>query len=365
MAGHWFLGCFLVLFLACEINSQDEGPPVITGSYKAIGEMVETLEDGSNLLTQIAFEETLDTERQMAAFRVWMVGLNVTFVENFVTNQTFQINGTGCSEITVNEWIKTPSPPSLTAYEDINGTVRFSLKQLFALDKKYLNKKKPRESTTFRGIPANKWMYEIRGTDPETKRSTILNIYAFWSDGTWNTSSSSTIVPLGYIVTRMNYTKGDPRFKIHEQFINVFGFEPGITDPKLLEPIQGYTCSGRKETLPFPDTSRLQAVELRSEVIVPTDSEIRYVDTWLDTKNKIIRTDLERIDLETPVFEEKLRKYESEIAIAEMGIVYRERRIRGTYLVTCFKVCVKTGLIHQPMSNRYGSGVLQRRIYQI
>ncbi|GBM18744.1 hypothetical protein AVEN_227192-1, partial [Araneus ventricosus] len=61
----------------------------------------------------------------------------------------------------------------------------------------------------------------------------------------------------------------------------------------------------------------MQAVELRSEVIVPTDSEIRYVDTWLDTKNKIIRTDLERIDLEVPVFEDKTRKYESEIAIAE------------------------------------------------
>ncbi|GBN42587.1 hypothetical protein AVEN_68431-1, partial [Araneus ventricosus] len=61
----------------------------------------------------------------------------------------------------------------------------------------------------------------------------------------------------------------------------------------------------------------MQAVELRSEVIVPTDSEIRYVDTWLDTKNKIIRTDLERIDLEVPVFEDKTRKYESEIAIAD------------------------------------------------
>ncbi|GBN62777.1 hypothetical protein AVEN_85560-2 [Araneus ventricosus] len=237
MAGKWFLGCFLVLFLAWEINCQ-EGPPVISGSYKAIGEMVETLEDGSNLLTQIAFEETYDEERQMAAFRVWMVGMNVTFVENFVTNQTFQLNGTGCSQITVNEWIKTPAPPSLTAYEDINGTVRFSLKQLFALDKRYLKGQK--QSTTFRGIPANKWMYEIRGRDDATNKATILNIYAFWSDGSWDTlSSSNKIVPLGYIVTRMNYTRGDPRFKIHEQFINVYGFLAGVTDPKLLEPIQG------------------------------------------------------------------------------------------------------------------------------
>ncbi|CAL1296175.1 unnamed protein product [Larinioides sclopetarius] len=326
MAEKWFLGCFLVLFLACKINCQ-EGPPVITGSYKAIGEMVETLEDGSNILTQIAFEETYDTDRDMAAFRVWLVGMNVTFVENFVTNQTFQLNETGCAQITVNEWIKTPSPPSLTAYEDINGTVRFSLKQLFALDNRYL--KSPKQSTTFRGIPANKWMYEIRGQDSETSKSAILNIYAFWSDGSWNTSSSSKIVPLGYIVTRMNYTKGDPRFEVHKQFINVFGFEPGITDPKLLEPIQGYVCPDRKPTIPFPDTSRMQAVELRSEVIVPTDSEIRYVDTWVDTKNKIIRTDLERIDLEVPVFEDKTRKYESEIAIADLGIVYRVSYWKG------------------------------------
>ncbi|GBO33693.1 hypothetical protein AVEN_225413-1 [Araneus ventricosus] len=84
-----------------------------------------------------------------------------------------------CSQITVNEWIKTPAPPSLTAYEDINGTVRFSLKQLFALDKRYLKGQK--QSATFRGIPANKWMYEIRGKDDKTNKATILNIYAFWS----------------------------------------------------------------------------------------------------------------------------------------------------------------------------------------
>ncbi|GFT36044.1 uncharacterized protein NPIL_112091 [Nephila pilipes] len=113
------------------------GPPVISGSYKAIGERVETLEDESQLLTQIAFEETYDEDRQQAAFRVWMVGQNVTFVENFKTNQSFQFNGTDCTLEVVEEWIKTKSPPSLLAYEDTNGTVRFSLKQLFALDNKY------------------------------------------------------------------------------------------------------------------------------------------------------------------------------------------------------------------------------------
>ncbi|GFT36043.1 hypothetical protein NPIL_112081, partial [Nephila pilipes] len=24
-------------------------------------------------------------------------------------------------------------------------------------------------------------MYEIRGTDPETKKTTVLNVYAYWS----------------------------------------------------------------------------------------------------------------------------------------------------------------------------------------
>ncbi|GIY94613.1 uncharacterized protein CEXT_73421 [Caerostris extrusa] len=321
MAGQRLLVNFLVLFLLWAVDGQAlEGPPVVAGSYRANGEMVEILEDGSGILTQVAFEETYDVDRQLAAFRVWLIGKNLTFIENFKTNQTFQFNGTDCTLETVEEWIKTKSPPSLLNYEDTNGTVRFSLKQLFAMDSKYL--KEARVPSTFRGVPALKWMYEIKGTDKDTKRSTLLNVYAYWSDGTWSTSSSQKFIPLGYIVTRMNFTKGDPKFKVHEQFINVFSFGVNITDPKLFEPIQGVQCVNRKQTLQFPDVSNIQAISLHSEVILPDNLEIRYVDTWLDTKSKILRVDLERIDEEVPVFEEKARKYQSEIAIQKLGIVY-------------------------------------------
>ncbi|GFW65425.1 uncharacterized protein TNCV_4410331 [Trichonephila clavipes] len=180
MTGQGLFASFLIILLLWKVNCQSlTGPPVIDGSYTARGEMVETLEDESQLLTQIAFEESYDQDRQQAAFRVWMIGQNVTFVENFKTKQTFQYNDTDCTLETVEEWIKTKSPPSLLAYEDINGTVRFSLKQLFALDNKYL--KESNVSSTFRGIPANKWMYEIRGTDKDTLKTTVLNVYAYWS----------------------------------------------------------------------------------------------------------------------------------------------------------------------------------------
>ncbi|GFQ91173.1 uncharacterized protein TNCT_235161, partial [Trichonephila clavata] len=96
-------------------------------------------------------------------------------------------------------------------------------------------------------------------------------------------------------------------------------------------PIQGIICDKRQQTLEFPNVNKMQAIAVHSELVLPENLEVRYVDTWLDTKNKIARVDLERIDDEVPVFEEKSRKYQSEIAIAQMGILYKVTYDKGLF----------------------------------
>ncbi|GFY64797.1 uncharacterized protein TNIN_325641 [Trichonephila inaurata madagascariensis] len=129
----------------------------------------------------------------------------------------------------------------------------------------------------------------------------------------------------------MNFSRGQADVKLHEQFINVYSFAVGRADHKLFEPIQGIICDKRQQTLEFPNVNKMQAIAVHSELVLPENLEVRYVDTWLDTKNKIVRVDLERIDDEVPVFEEKSRKYQSEIAIAQMGILYKVTYDKGLF----------------------------------
>ncbi|KAG8192172.1 hypothetical protein JTE90_027811 [Oedothorax gibbosus] len=320
------LGSLLVLCLVLGVQCQ--GPPRVTGSYKAAGEMVETLEDESALLVQVAFEESFDADTNNAAFRVRILGKNVTFVENFDTNQTFQFNGTDCKLETIEEWIKTKSPPSLLAYEDTNGTVRFSLKQLFALDDKYL--KERNVSDTFRGIAVRKWAYEINGKETNGTRRKLA-IYAYWSDSSWSTTSDKGSSPIGFRVTKLTYRKGKPGVTLHEQYINVFAFVPDTIDHKLFEPIQGVQCENRTQTLPFPDVKNMKALALHSELLFKDNLEIRYVDTWVDTTNRILRMDMERIKDDVPIFERKARKYQSETIIGPMNVAFRVTYDRGLF----------------------------------
>ncbi|XP_071041261.1 uncharacterized protein [Parasteatoda tepidariorum] len=288
--------------------------------------MVETLEDESGILVQIAFEESFDADTKNAAFNIWIMGKNATFIENFETKQTFRYTDNAeCAEMTVTEWIKTKSPPSLLNYEDTNGTVRFSLKQLFSLDDKYLKEKDIPDE--FRGISARKWMYEIVGEEPDGQRR-VLSIYAYWSDKTWNTTSNEEQVPLGFVVSKMIYKRGSATVKLHEQFINVFGFVPNTIDHKLFEPIQGIVCPNRKQTVKFPDVSNWQAVALHSEVIFPDYQQINYVDVWFDPINKLLRQDMERIKDQEAGYEKNL-KYGREMVLGKLGIVYQLRYFKG------------------------------------
>ncbi|XP_035226648.1 uncharacterized protein LOC118198977 [Stegodyphus dumicola] len=325
-----FLSIYLLSLLGWHVLAQ--GPPAVTGSYKASGEIVNKLEDDSGITLQIAFDESYDAESNNAVFLLWVMGKNVSFFENFKTNQTFRYSDAKtCQLQTVDEWIKTKSPPSLMNYEDTNGTVRFSLKQLFSLSDNYLTEKNVPD--TYRGIPARKWMYEIKGREQEGGGRRVLNVYAYWSDGSWNVTSHSSQVPLGYIVSKWTYKNKAKDVKLHESFINVYSFVPDTINHKLFEPVQGVVCPDRKQTLQFPYVFDWQAMAMHSELILPDYQEIRYVDTWYNPSSKLVRVDIERLKEEVPPFQEKERRYQSEMVSGEMGVVFRVGYVKG--LISC------------------------------
>ncbi|XP_054714749.1 uncharacterized protein LOC129224333 [Uloborus diversus] len=329
-------GVVLILFIflfqhTVHCAEKLKGPPKISGSYMAYGEIVEPIADASGILPQVYFEESYNSITKNAAFTIKSMGINLTFVENFQTNQTYRyLNNTVCVLLTVSDWLTTDSAPSLLHYESGDGTVRFSLKQLFSLSDDFL--KISNESASVRGIPARKWVYEMtekKDQDDETTGVVKVEVEAYWSDGTWVTSDTAQIVPLAFVVTKLNTTKGQPHVKAHQQYISVFGFARDTYDHKVFQPFQGVHCENRQSTMEFPSINEWKAMALHSEFILPDYREIKYVDNWFDAQHKLLRMDSESIRDENPVFEAKERKYQSEITVAPLGVVFKVKYKKG------------------------------------
>lgn len=71
--------------------------------------------------------------------------------------------------------------PGLLSFEDDDGTIKFSITQLLKLPNKYMLDKLRGVKTTYRGIAAKSWMYEIKTKTDDKKNDVTLSIQSYWS----------------------------------------------------------------------------------------------------------------------------------------------------------------------------------------
>lgn len=71
--------------------------------------------------------------------------------------------------------------PGLLSFEDDDGTIKFSITQLLRIPSKYMLAKLRGVKTTYRGIPAKSWMYEIKTKTADKKNDVTLSIQTYWS----------------------------------------------------------------------------------------------------------------------------------------------------------------------------------------
>lgn len=88
-----------------------------------------------------------------------------------------------CSETSEKEWMVSDLAPGLLSFEDDDGTVKFSLTQLLNIPDKYMMESLHRlpVDTTYRGIPAKTWIYEIKTRDEANQFDVTLSIQSYWS----------------------------------------------------------------------------------------------------------------------------------------------------------------------------------------
>lgn len=88
---------------------------------------------------------------------------------------------TGCLETNEKQWLESDIAPGLLSFEDDDGTIKFSITQLLRIPSKYMLAKLRGVKTTYRGIPAKSWMYEIKTKTADKKNDVTLSIQTYWS----------------------------------------------------------------------------------------------------------------------------------------------------------------------------------------
>lgn len=268
----------LHLFLILDVI-HSEKPPTVKASFYAYAEVF--TKEGDEITSTIVFEESFDHENGFSAADYRLNGTIIRFYEDIKLSQTFAYLKTTsndkaveqCIEVTPETWILMDIEPHLKSFQVMNGKIMLPLRQLLTMQEKGLVDKST--TSTYRGVPAQKWIYEF----PEGDK-----IDAYWSIGDWNSPSKYHAVPLGFKTTHTNGTVNH---------INIMNFQHDLVESSLFEPVRGIYCEEKTDQLyPFPKVvEELLEFSYSMEVVLQEDMLINTVDTWVDLHNKFIRTD--------------------------------------------------------------------------
>lgn len=298
-----------LIFLVPCINSciaQDSPdsdlPPSVKESYGAIGEIV--IQYSSDKTVTMIFEENFDFNSRRSVFTASSVGLTTTLYQDMKLKQTFKYEDTLvndhvqqiCSMYTPGQWINVHSPPDLELFEWKEDKVLFPLMQLlWGLTDRTLKQGTEMTPIHYRDIPCNRWTHQIIYSSKDMTVDYVVEVEAYWSDGSWNTSAKETVVPVAFEIHHngINKTSGKPVNQ--HQYVNVMHFTKDYFNREAFLPKQGIFCPGRNSSKPFPELGNFSAASIGIEFIWKDYQLDSNIYMQIDSNDRIIQIEYDSL----------------------------------------------------------------------